>query len=552
MVLEVPNVSERSWGERLIPFFSVQKFESRYDILCADASIQALRAKIWSQLVSNLGIGRVLGPDVNDTFQIEEESDEDSVNSLLSRHDIRSTVTLVMKRISSLLLEIKATEHKYRPERVIPTQTCDHDIKCSRSSKAVQTLSLIRSSSLRQRSRTRKKHRLLIGLARWAICDKSKFEEKLRQVKGLIDGLEDILRAAGTVLPSESHHPSSESGSIFSIENPPPYSSILSIRPWRSSNTQQVTALDTRQSVVSRLSDNSIFDMLEHHAGMKQYLIGVQVDRGHVCSLNQDLISRLTTQKFKELRMDVFDELQRRQESDGTTPQRLPDIQTYPPRRNEARRKLSTIIPKKFNQLLFDIVWELERRFPHLKDPTLRPTSVISVSESLPATLSTVRYSQTRRWGHVEPRNRSHSPPPYLRYRPAHHATVRSSSSRRRPHPPAHVIGTSKRLSNQTTVVTLPTSREAIKIRKSFRVSVNDPTNKVLPAILRKYNIRGPSQQYSLHIVYNGHEQMLELEEKPMLIFKQLDREGKRPMFMLRLQQALPPGEEDASQCLTV
>ncbi|KAI9840392.1 MAG: Adaptor for signal transduction [Sclerophora amabilis] len=74
----------------------------------------------------------------------------------------------------------------------------------------------------------------------------------------------------------------------------------------------------------------------------------------------------------------------------------------------------------------------------------------------------------------------------------------------------------------------------SVEIFKSFRVSEGDPCYKVLPAALKKYNINADWKQYALYIVYGDEERCLELEEKPLHLFKQLDREGKKPMFMLR------------------
>ncbi|KAI9810532.1 MAG: Adaptor for signal transduction [Pycnora praestabilis] len=82
--------------------------------------------------------------------------------------------------------------------------------------------------------------------------------------------------------------------------------------------------------------------------------------------------------------------------------------------------------------------------------------------------------------------------------------------------------------------------REApsVEIFKSFRVSMDDPCYKVLPAALRKYNINADWRQYALYIVYGDQERCLGLEERPLILFKQLDREGKKPMFMLRKHAA--------------
>ncbi|SPO03056.1 related to MAP kinase pathway-interacting Ubc2 [Cephalotrichum gorgonifer] len=79
-----------------------------------------------------------------------------------------------------------------------------------------------------------------------------------------------------------------------------------------------------------------------------------------------------------------------------------------------------------------------------------------------------------------------------------------------------------------------PGSNSAVEIFKSFRVSMDDPCYKVLPAALKKYQIHAPWDQYALYIVYGDQERCLGLDEKPLILFKQLDREGKKPMFMLR------------------
>ncbi|KAK0722575.1 hypothetical protein B0T26DRAFT_739783 [Lasiosphaeria miniovina] len=77
-------------------------------------------------------------------------------------------------------------------------------------------------------------------------------------------------------------------------------------------------------------------------------------------------------------------------------------------------------------------------------------------------------------------------------------------------------------------------SNASVEIFKSFRVSMDDPCYKVLPAALKKYQINAPWDQYALYIVYGDQERCLGLDKKPLILFKQLDKEGKKPMFMLR------------------
>ena len=82
---------------------------------------------------------------------------------------------------------------------------------------------------------------------------------------------------------------------------------------------------------------------------------------------------------------------------------------------------------------------------------------------------------------------------------------------------------------------------------------MDDPCYKVLPAALKKYQINAPWDQYALYIVYGDQERCLGLDEKPLILFKQLDKEGKKPMFMLRKttqaqQQAATAAASQAAQ----
>jgi hypothetical protein len=77
-------------------------------------------------------------------------------------------------------------------------------------------------------------------------------------------------------------------------------------------------------------------------------------------------------------------------------------------------------------------------------------------------------------------------------------------------------------------------SSPSVEIFKSFRVSMDDPCHKVLPAALRQYKIEADWRTYALYIVYGDEERCLGMEEKPLTLFKQLMHEGRKPMFMLR------------------
>ena len=74
----------------------------------------------------------------------------------------------------------------------------------------------------------------------------------------------------------------------------------------------------------------------------------------------------------------------------------------------------------------------------------------------------------------------------------------------------------------------------AIDAFKSFRVGLDDPCSKVLPAALKKYRINADWHDYALYICHGDQERCLRLDEKPLLVFQDLQRVGKNPVFMLR------------------
>lgn len=88
--------------------------------------------------------------------------------------------------------------------------------------------------------------------------------------------------------------------------------------------------------------------------------------------------------------------------------------------------------------------------------------------------------------------------------------------------------------SSSTPAATPGNEAPSVEIFKSFRVGLEDPCWKVLPAALRKYNIQADWRAYALYIVHGDQERTVGLEEKPLSLFKDLEREGKKPMFMLR------------------
>ncbi|KZV92373.1 RA-domain-containing protein [Exidia glandulosa HHB12029] len=88
-------------------------------------------------------------------------------------------------------------------------------------------------------------------------------------------------------------------------------------------------------------------------------------------------------------------------------------------------------------------------------------------------------------------------------------------------------------------VNTAPTSAESAAATsdnlKSFKVSLDDPAWKVLPAALKKYKINNDDwQNYAMFICYGNTERCLSYDEKPLLLFQKLKEAKKNPVFMLK------------------
>ncbi|KIJ61271.1 hypothetical protein HYDPIDRAFT_97112 [Hydnomerulius pinastri MD-312] len=91
----------------------------------------------------------------------------------------------------------------------------------------------------------------------------------------------------------------------------------------------------------------------------------------------------------------------------------------------------------------------------------------------------------------------------------------------------------------QNTVASRANRQESSDNLKNFKVSLADPTWKVLPAALKKYKINNDNwQNYAIFICYgspgNRIERCLSYDEKPLLLFQKLKDAKRNPVFMLK------------------
>ena len=67
-----------------------------------------------------------------------------------------------------------------------------------------------------------------------------------------------------------------------------------------------------------------------------------------------------------------------------------------------------------------------------------------------------------------------------------------------------------------------------------FRVGVEDPCSKVLSDALKKYDAQADWRFWSLWLIDDDQERCLALSERPLSVFRELTKEGRKPGFVLR------------------
>ncbi|CDR40384.1 CYFA0S05e00166g1_1 [Cyberlindnera fabianii] len=88
--------------------------------------------------------------------------------------------------------------------------------------------------------------------------------------------------------------------------------------------------------------------------------------------------------------------------------------------------------------------------------------------------------------------------------------------------------------SPQTTSVTTLQSKPVSEPLKQLRASTDDPCSKILQAAMKRHKLNDDWRNYALVICYGDQERILELDEKPVQIFKELKEKGEHPAIMLR------------------
>lgn len=328
----------------------------------------------------------------------------------------------------------------------------------------------------------------------------------MKRVKELVTGLEDMARASGLSpgSPVQVICPSSPGPDDI----PPPYSLAFNRSIHQGPGVRPLIPRDSSDTLNCSppLIDASPV-MFQCLFVMEAYLNSCLTSEDYPGPRAPDKLVELSERQFIELLVDVYDELLRRQEYELPNHEYLPERRSFHPYRNHARKTLSTLVPLRFGHLLEDIVFELKRRSPNLQRGSTNPVVDSPVCQN--------------------------TPQPLLPLPEPHHSALIDGAATD-PGQPSHRNSQSTTNQNQELPI-IPTELDGgAGVVTKLSTKIDDPCSTILPAILRKYHITASWMDYSLYIVYGDKEHRLELDEKPLQIFKLLAKEGSKPRFMLR------------------
>lgn len=354
------------------------------------------------------------------------------------------------------------------------------------------------------------KQKSILDLAKWVYTDAKQFEEKVSKLKSLIDGLENVSESADTTSTQVSRPPSYTTAA--SDDMPPPYTTSESRRTRAPRiNTDLQSTPSRPMSVFSPLYAG---EFSKHYIAFKHLLAASHSpDQPRVDSRARDKLSRLSDIQFMELRIDTYDELLRRQKYNDSR-RYLAENQLYHPKRNLARRKLASLPDNRFLDLVVDVAGEIERR--------LGPGAELRSSTGLHFWIPELGNSPN-----TSPTSTTSTTSPVT---PNQHLSLFSTTPL-----PSIPNQTYSPISPPPFSISSPTNSETTF--QSFRVSPSSTTSTLLSAAMQKYGIQASWRDYSLWIMYgpeNMQELCLGLEETPLSVFRRLEREGRKPMFMLR------------------
>ncbi|KAH0836590.1 hypothetical protein J3R83DRAFT_8290 [Lanmaoa asiatica] len=219
-------------------------------------------------------------------------------------------------------------------------------------------------------------------------------------------------------------------------------------------------------------------------------------------------------------------------------------------------RKLNDLVKEQGGYLSFGLSSSslppesIAQRVSHLEEDNRRLKDTVELLfEEFSQDEQTLKRQPSFKWAQYVNPAKSPTKPEIESPNPSPHQTEHDISQVRSTQPNPIQPGPSSSQRNPPSTTDSPSSQPLPSARtnrqessdnlKSFKVSLEDPTWKVLPAALKKYKINNDTwQNYAMFICYgspgNRIERCLSYDEKPLLLFQKLKDAKKNPVFMLK------------------
>lgn len=153
-------------------------FGEDYEVLCADLALQRLRFCLWGEAV-----GLVSRDSITTTRPVHR-------HPRLDNPEIESTVVQTLQAIQFLLLKANQIRDQFSSGPARPSRG----------------LAIFRNTfeEFGLRARRNRKQKSVAAVTKWAVYSRDKFQERIEQLKSLIDGLEKVSESLGVLHVQQS------------------------------------------------------------------------------------------------------------------------------------------------------------------------------------------------------------------------------------------------------------------------------------------------------------------------------------------------------------
>lgn len=270
-------------------------------------------------------------------------------------------------------------------------------------------------------------------------------------------------------------------------------------------------------------------------------------------NITGDLLPYLKDDHFSEMELSIKDKIKLKIEINKLTssqnyldPNSLESIKLVLTNINSLIQSNLDASTRTLNDEFFKLRDDLGRFQKPLPTPDKNPTSPFNLSSptknSKPSTSTNSSFTisspnepyQTLQRKHSESKQHSKS---------NRNSALFSSNSN---HPSNSSLNSISSPTNSSSTLQPQPAKPVSEPLKQLRASTDDPCSKILQAAMKRHKLNDDWRNYALVICYGDQERILDLDEKPVQIFKELRENGKHPAIMLRQKAdfSVEPGKK--------